>query len=577
MKSKFVCAVFCLAVFLGGIFICPARAQAYENVGTGGDYLLRTEKPENRSAGHYFEFVNPDQQSYTVQEGDTLWGIARKYYGSGEAYEKLWEDNRELIDAPECMQVGVRLKLSPYLYIGAGMQDAVPDDGICGFRYTTPAWHWKPNGHPYQMFQTATYRNDFGKDDPYRHWEAFQREAEECGRRICGDRVSDLSFARYRVTDLCDLCYYQFVFDGGGKKYLIMTAFVYTDEARSDGYENLKTETFTVCDLDRCSEAELREAKGRTFYMAARYMDTGQYFAKTEDYVGAEDWPYPQLHNPFTQAMRSLYDGPLERVEEYPDDHEIVWKDPTLEKLVREELIRLWQLTDGEKKAFMERPVTRADLAGIDSLYLRIDQRYEEYQSVALQLNGYSQSRGFKGPDRDKEASAYPAVLTGLEDLENFTRLSRLDLNLYWSDFTDFSPIGRLTGLRELSIYMEDVQSRIENADIAFLGNLTNLRLLELYGLDKIWISYEPTLSLEKITDLSVLVNCPRLKYLHLTTGNVENYDFLGELPEMYSVVLEGERHMKNVAPDRSLLPNAGYISCNHEIIYWELEQRRRR
>ena len=89
------------------------------------------------------------------------------------------------------------------------------------------------------------------------------------------------------------------------------------------------------------------------------------------------------------------------------------------------------------------------------------------------------------------------------------------------------------------------------NADIGVLGNLTNLRLLELYGLDKIWISYEPTLSLEKITDLSVLVNCPRLKYLHLTTGNVENYDFLGELPEMYSVVLEGERHMKNVAPVR--------------------------
>ena len=53
----------------------------------------------------------------------------------------------------------------------------------------------------------------------------------------------------------------------------------------------------------------------------------------------------------------------MEKVEDYPDDHEMRWEDPVFEKLVREELARLWQLTDEERKAFMERPVTAADLA----------------------------------------------------------------------------------------------------------------------------------------------------------------------------------------------------------------------
>ncbi len=96
------------------------------------------------------------------------------------------------------------------------------------------AWDWKENGACYQMFQTVTARNDLGEDDPYSHWEDFKHEAEMCAGKVCGDRVSDLSFARYRVTDLCDMCYYQFVFDGGSKKYLIMAAFACTDGALPD-------------------------------------------------------------------------------------------------------------------------------------------------------------------------------------------------------------------------------------------------------------------------------------------------------------------------------------------------------
>jgi len=38
-------------------------------------------------------------QTYTVVRGDCLWNIARKYYGDGSQYRKIYEANREVIDA----------------------------------------------------------------------------------------------------------------------------------------------------------------------------------------------------------------------------------------------------------------------------------------------------------------------------------------------------------------------------------------------------------------------------------------------------------------------------------------------
>lgn len=38
-------------------------------------------------------------QTYTVRSGDCLWNIARKYYGDGSQYRKIYEANRAVIDA----------------------------------------------------------------------------------------------------------------------------------------------------------------------------------------------------------------------------------------------------------------------------------------------------------------------------------------------------------------------------------------------------------------------------------------------------------------------------------------------
>lgn len=45
-------------------------------------------------------------QSYTVQKGDCLWSIAKRFYGSGSAYTKIYDANRGQIKNPNLIYPG---------------------------------------------------------------------------------------------------------------------------------------------------------------------------------------------------------------------------------------------------------------------------------------------------------------------------------------------------------------------------------------------------------------------------------------------------------------------------------------
>lgn len=44
--------------------------------------------------------------TYPVQKGDTLWGIAKKFYGNGSKYTKIYEANKDKIKNPNLIYVG---------------------------------------------------------------------------------------------------------------------------------------------------------------------------------------------------------------------------------------------------------------------------------------------------------------------------------------------------------------------------------------------------------------------------------------------------------------------------------------
>lgn len=53
----------------------------------------------------------PTAQTYTVKHGDTLWSIAKTYYGNGAAYATIYEANKTVIQNPNRIFAGQVLTL----------------------------------------------------------------------------------------------------------------------------------------------------------------------------------------------------------------------------------------------------------------------------------------------------------------------------------------------------------------------------------------------------------------------------------------------------------------------------------
>ncbi len=48
---------------------------------------------------------------YEIVAGDTLYGIAKKFYGDGNMYMKIFEANREVIKDPDKIYVGQKIRI----------------------------------------------------------------------------------------------------------------------------------------------------------------------------------------------------------------------------------------------------------------------------------------------------------------------------------------------------------------------------------------------------------------------------------------------------------------------------------
>ena len=64
---------------------------------------IKVDKPEVE--------IDLDYQTYTVQKGDSLSGISRKFYGSSKYYKRIFEANRNIIPSEKALRPGQVLKI----------------------------------------------------------------------------------------------------------------------------------------------------------------------------------------------------------------------------------------------------------------------------------------------------------------------------------------------------------------------------------------------------------------------------------------------------------------------------------
>lgn len=50
-------------------------------------------------------------QFHVIEKGDTLWGLAKRFYGDGSAYPRIFEANREVIKDPDLIFVGQKIRI----------------------------------------------------------------------------------------------------------------------------------------------------------------------------------------------------------------------------------------------------------------------------------------------------------------------------------------------------------------------------------------------------------------------------------------------------------------------------------
>lgn len=55
--------------------------------------------------------AEPELRIYTVVQGDTLYGISIKVFGTPRHYQKIYELNRDRIADPNRLQIGINLKM----------------------------------------------------------------------------------------------------------------------------------------------------------------------------------------------------------------------------------------------------------------------------------------------------------------------------------------------------------------------------------------------------------------------------------------------------------------------------------
>jgi nucleoid-associated protein YgaU len=71
--------------------------------------LLRAPKADPTSRKKATETPTVVERKHTVEAGDTLFKLAKRYYGDGDKFAELYKANREVLESPDTLPAGTVL------------------------------------------------------------------------------------------------------------------------------------------------------------------------------------------------------------------------------------------------------------------------------------------------------------------------------------------------------------------------------------------------------------------------------------------------------------------------------------
>ncbi len=267
-------------------------------------FALVYELPEWAEPEDYIKLTGDKMVEYEVQEGDSLWRISERFYGTGYKWTTIVRTG----DAPEnpnYLLAGETVFIPEICYIP---KDPYSRGGLCSegsFQIEQPAGFahhflsdnvtyipWKEENQIYSLPVTNPVgENPFHEPED---WEAFQAEVIRCSEELCPGRVSSLTFEKNHMEDGCDLYGYSFEYDTGEEilEYVDFFKFGKANMSEVIGVREQEPNTVLV---------------NTVRYMAASFTDYGgepgmSWGDGVAPNIGADKWEYPYLHNLFEAA-----------------------------------------------------------------------------------------------------------------------------------------------------------------------------------------------------------------------------------------------------------------------------------
>ncbi|MBO5057019.1 MAG: LysM peptidoglycan-binding domain-containing protein [Lachnospiraceae bacterium] len=488
---------------------------------------------------------------YQIREGDTLWGIAEKYYNNGSAWKMIKDANLNPEEDGNFILAGEEIIIPQNYYIrrqigsrGGFSSDAcsydVPWNWLCG----RPGWEvcleysWWPEEKGMGVYTHVTENRLFpnGIGDA---WESVQQKIIEIAEEETAVTFTIPVFERYLREDGTELLFYYFICNAGEERIQYAAAYVAGKRFLAEfiGYDILADEKETsedIIDITRYMAASYTEGEGEKSWDSLKY----------RPYLGAENWPFEDLHNPFAMAVE-VFGSEKPDAEFRGEDREVTFVSKEWERFLKMLTCYHYDLTDEQWEEFRDRPIYLSELAWIQEVEL-VESPIPGRDIVCVQ-----------GLQSDEFDSCLKCNLTTLSDIAVLPNLRKLTLEI--GSAADYEVLKECSSLEEISIAGEE-----QLTELAWISELPQLESLTLSVSSMphiIEIGYQKeggsTFSAktgigeeEKTADNSdidvmepeeAIGKCTALKYLELEYNGEFDFSCLNQLPELYTFILGGE------------------------------------